>query len=98
MATSPKTPNQTRQGGVRNSNVSSDSGDDWTVFNSMREFWLWAIVISMIIVCVMVLFIMIAHVTVQVRKAELILERIEHREKKNAKARTDPKPDSPDGL
>lgn len=64
----------------------------------MREFWLWATVLSVIIVCLCVLFIMVAHVTVQIRKAEIILERLEHREKKNAKSRTDPKPPGPDGV
>jgi hypothetical protein len=34
----------------------------------------------------------------QIRKNEALLLRLEEKEKKNAKPRTDPKPDGPDGL
>jgi len=58
----------------------------------MKEFWLWAIIVTLIIFCLMGLSFAIIHVNKQVTKAEVILQRAEQLEKKH-RARLEPKPD-----
>lgn len=64
----------------------------------MKEFWFWAIIVSLLIACIMVLSFMVMHVEKRINKADAIIQRLEDKEKRNAKTRVDPKPDSGDGL
>jgi hypothetical protein len=57
----------------------------------MKEFWLWVIVVSLIIFCLMILSFVIIHTDKQLKKADAIILRLEEKEKKrNEKPRIDP--------
>jgi short subunit fatty acids transporter len=57
----------------------------------MREFWLWVIVVTLIIFCLMVLSFAIVHTNAQLKKADAMILRLEEKEKKrNEKPRIDP--------
>lgn len=64
----------------------------------MKEFWLWVVIVSLLILCIMALSIMVLHVEKRLNKADAIILRLEEKERKNAKPRHDPKPDNSDGL
>lgn len=64
----------------------------------MKEFWLWVTVVTLIILCLMLLSFAILHTNVQIKKVDALVMRLEEKERKNAKSRHDPKPDSSDGL
>lgn len=49
----------------------------------MREFWLWACIVGLLIFCIMALSFGLAHNYKQIRKAEIILQRVEQMEKKS---------------
>lgn len=56
----------------------------------------------MILLILLFLIPFVLHLTVrldtQIKRNEALVQRLEEKEKANAKARTDPKPDGPDGL
>jgi hypothetical protein len=64
----------------------------------MKEFWLWVVIVSLLILCIMALSFMVLHVEKRLNKADAIIYRLEEKERKNAKPRLDPKPDNSDGL
>ena len=71
----------------RKSDLRSGSGDgvsptDWNVFHSMKEFWFWVAIVTLIIFCLMGLSFAIIHVNKQITKAEALLVRIEEKERK----------------
>ena len=82
MATRTPKPNLDRQTDLRNSGGNRDVGTDWTVFHSMREFWFWVAIVTLIIFCLMGLSFAIIHVNKQINKAEALLVRIEEKERK----------------
>ena len=49
----------------------------------MKEFWLWIVVVTLMIVCIMGLSFVGMHTQKQVRKAEVILMRLEEKERKS---------------
>ena len=98
MATRVPATNQNGKAGLRDSGSTRGAVDDGTVFNSMREFWLWVAIVTLLLFCIMLVSFGVVHTHKQLNKAEALLQRLEEKEKKREKARTDPKPDSPDGL
>ena len=56
----------------------------------MREFWLWVVIVTLIIFCIMGLSFAILQNQKQVKKVEAILMRLEDKEKKREKIRIDP--------
>jgi hypothetical protein len=60
----------------------------------MNEFKFWAIIVTLLIFCIMVLSFMVIHVEKRINKADAMILRLEEKEKKREKTRTDPKPDS----
>lgn len=64
----------------------------------MKEFWLWVAVVTLIIFCLMGLSFAIIHVNKQLNKVDAMVIRLEEKERKNAKPRITPNPDSSDGL
>ena len=82
MATRTPQPNPDRQTNLRSSGGSGVSGTDWTVFHSMKEFWFWVAIVTLIIFCLMGLSFAIIHVNKQITKAEALLIRIEEKERK----------------
>ena len=94
MATRVPSTNQNGKAGVRNRNADNGSVDDWTVFNSMREFWLWVAIVTLLLFCIMLVGFGLAYTHKQIQKAEAIIIRLEEKEKKREKIRTDPKPDA----
>jgi len=91
MATRTPKGNSNLQSSVPNSRTVRDTRNDWIVFNSMREFWLWVIVVTLIIFCLMVLSFAIVHTNSQLKKADAMILRLEEKEKKrNEKPRIDP--------
>ena len=59
-------------------------------------------IVSLILIILLVLIPFVLHLTVkldrQIKRNEAILQRLDEKEKKNGKARIDPKPDDADGL
>jgi predicted membrane protein len=82
MATRTPQPNPNRKTDLRYSGNARVSGTDWTVFSSMREFWFWVAIVTLIIFCLMGLSFAIIHVNKQITKAEALLIRIEEKERK----------------
>ena len=56
--------------------------DDGVVFRSMKEFWLWVAVVTLIIFILMVLSFAVAYQSKQLKQAEALLVRIEEKERK----------------
>ena len=98
MATRVPATNQNGKAGLRDRGSTRGVVDDGTVFNSMREFWLWVAIVTLLLFCIMLVSFGVVHTHKQLNKAEALLLRLEEKEKKREKARTDPKPDSADGL
>ena len=48
----------------------------------MKEFWFWVAIVTLIIFCLMMLSFAIAYQTKQLKKAEMLLIRIEEKERK----------------
>jgi hypothetical protein len=48
----------------------------------MKEFWFWVAIVTLIIFCLMMLSFAIAYQTKQLKKAEVLLTRIEEKERK----------------
>jgi anti-sigma-K factor RskA len=65
-------------GGGRNRNA----GTDWTVFSSMKEFWFWVAIVTLMIFIMMALSFAVAYQSKQLNKAEALLVRIEEKERK----------------
>ena len=98
MATRVPATNQNGKAGLRDSGGNRSPMDDGTVFNSMKEFWFWVVIVTLLLFCIMLVSFGLAHTYKQLNKAEVLLQRLEEKERKREKTRTDPKPDSPDGL
>jgi predicted lysophospholipase L1 biosynthesis ABC-type transport system permease subunit len=60
----------------------------------MKEFWLWMIIVTLLIACIMALSMVAMHIEKRLNKADAIILRLEEKERKNAKSRTDPKSDT----
>ena len=56
----------------------------------MKEFWLWVVVVTLIIVCLMILSFAIMHTNTQIKKVDALVLRMEEKEKKREKTRRDP--------
>lgn len=56
--------------------------DDGVVFRSMKEFWLWVAVVTLIIFILMVLSFAVAYQSKQLKQAEALLVRIEEKDRK----------------
>jgi hypothetical protein len=64
----------------------------------MTEFRFWMLIVSLLIFCIMALSFMVLHVEKRINKADAMILRLEEKERKNAKPRVDPKPDTGDGM
>lgn len=95
MATRIPAQNQNGKAGLRNSNAGGVGADDGTVFSSMKEFWLWVAIVTLLIFCIMLLSFGIIHVQKQINKADAILLRLEQQDKKRKQPA---KGDSDDGI
>ena len=56
----------------------------------MKEFWFWVAIVTLIIFGLMVSSFMIVHLEKRLKKADEIILRLEEKEKKREKNRTDP--------
>jgi len=56
--------------------------DDGVVFRSMKEFWFWVAIVTLIIFILMMLSFAVVHQSKQLKKAEAMLVRIEEKERK----------------
>jgi predicted membrane protein len=82
MATRTPQRNPSGQTSLRAGGGSDNARTDWTVFHSMKEFWFWVAIVTLIIFCLMMLSFAIAYQTKQLKKAEMLLIRIEEKERK----------------
>lgn len=57
----------------------------------MKEFWFWVAIVTLIIFGLMVSSFMIVHLEKRLKKADEIILRLEEKEKKREKNRTDPR-------
>ncbi len=98
MATRVPATNQNGKAGVRSGGAGGVPVDDGTVFRSMKEFWLWVVIVTLLLFLAMILSFGLVHNHKQIQKVDALLQRLEDKEKKREKPRIDPKPDSADGL
>jgi hypothetical protein len=82
MATRAPQRNTSGQTSLRAGSGSNNAGTDWTVFRSMKEFWFWVAIVTLIIFSLMMLSFAIAYQSKQLKKAEVLLIRIEEKERK----------------
>ena len=71
-----------RQAGVRNSRGSGGNPSDWNVFHSMKEFWFWVAIVTLIIFCIVALSFVVIHTDKQLKKVEALATRLEEKERK----------------
>lgn len=55
----------------------------------MKEFWLWVIVVTLIIFCLMMLSFAIVYTNSQIKKVDALVLRMEQKEKKREKDNRD---------
>ena len=48
----------------------------------MKEFWLWVTIVSLIIACILALFLLMAYMHKETRRVEMMVQRWEENEKK----------------
>ena len=48
----------------------------------MKEFWLWVTIVSLLIACILALFLLMAHMHKETRRVEMMVQRWEENEKK----------------
>lgn len=55
----------------------------------MKEFWLWVTIVSLIIACILALFLLMAHMHKETRRVEMMVQRMEETEKAKKKESSD---------
>lgn len=98
MATRVPQQSSQSQTGVRSGAGNRGAVDDGTVFSSMREFWLWVTIVTLLIFLLFVTSIGLLHLDKKLKEANALVLRLEEKEKKNAKPRVDPEPAGSDGM
>jgi short subunit fatty acids transporter len=48
----------------------------------MKEFWLWVTIVTLILLCLIILSFAILHTNKQIKKVDLMIMRMEEKEKK----------------
>jgi hypothetical protein len=88
MATRTPQRNTGSQGNLRSSSPSGSAGSDGVVFHSMKEFWFWVAIVTLIIAGLMILSFLLMHTNKllnrsdeQLNKANALVQRLEQREK-----------------
>ena len=66
--------------------------DDGTVFRSMKEFWFWVMIVTLLIAILAFSLVAMLHIDKQLRETKVILQRAEQLEKKS-KQKLEPKPE-----
>lgn len=89
MATRTPPTNQNRQVGLRSSGANRGPVDDGVVFSSMREFYWWVLIVTLLIALLGFSIMAALYADKTVRKAEVILQRAEQLEKKKPKQEKD---------
>jgi hypothetical protein len=56
----------------------------------MKEFWLWVVVVTLIIFCLMILSFAIVYTNGQIKKVDALVLRMEEKEKKREKISRNP--------
>lgn len=66
--------------------------DDGTVFRSMKEFWFWVLIVTLLTAILAFSLVAMFHVDKQLRDTKAILQRVEQldKEKKNDRRKKDP--------
>ena len=82
MATRTPQRNLNSQADVRSSSNNRDAGADGTVFRSMKEFWFWVAIVTLIIFGFMLMSFGLAYQSKQLKEAKIILQRLEEKERK----------------
>jgi hypothetical protein len=90
MATRAPQRNPDRQGDLRDRKSNGGSPSDWIVFHSMREFWFWVAIVTLLIFCIMALSMVAIHTNKQLKEVKALVVRLEEKEKKREKTRRDP--------
>jgi heme/copper-type cytochrome/quinol oxidase subunit 2 len=82
MATRTPQRNPDRQADLHSGNVRRNAASDWNVFHSMREFWFWVAIVTLIIFCLVMLSFVIIHTDKQLKQVNALIIRLEEKEKK----------------
>ena len=92
MATRAPTNTSSGQAGVRGGANNRGPVDDGTVFRSMKEFWFWVMIVTLLIAILAFSLVAMLHIDKQLRETKVILQRVEQidKEKKNDRRKKDP--------
>jgi uncharacterized membrane protein YvbJ len=82
MATRTPQRNPSGQTSLRAAGGSNNARTDWTVFSSMKEFWFWVAIVTLMIFIMMALSFAVAYQSKQLNKVEALLTRIEEKDRK----------------
>lgn len=55
----------------------------------MKEFWLWVTIVSLIIACILALFLLMASMHKETRRVEMMVQRLEEAERSKKKESKD---------
>ena len=92
MATRAPTNTSSGKAGIRGSAAGGGGMDDGTVFRSMKEFYWWILIVTLLTAILAFSLVAMLHIDKQLRETKAILQRVEQLEKKN-KPKIEPKPD-----
>ena len=90
MATRAPQRNSGGQDNLRSGSGNGVSANDWNVFHSMKEFWFWVAIVTLLIFCIMALSMVALHTNKQLKEVKALVVRLEEKEKKREKTRRDP--------
>lgn len=82
MATRTPQRNSGGQADLRGGSGGRDATSDWNVFHSMREFWFWVAIVTLIIFCLVMLSFVVMHTNKQLKEVNALIVRMEEKEKK----------------
>jgi len=83
MATRVPTTTSGSKAGVRGGGVSGRPVDDGTVFSSMKEFWFWVAIVTLLIFLNFATWMGLVYMDKKLTKTEALCVRFEEKEKKN---------------
>ena len=82
MATRTPQRNPNSQTELRGGGGNRNDRSDWTVFSTMKEFWFWVAIVTLMIFIMMALSFAVAYQSKQLNKVEALLTRIEEKDRK----------------
>jgi lipoprotein signal peptidase len=82
MATRTPQRNPSVQADLYGGSGSRNAGANWTVFSTMKEFYFWVAIVTLMIFIMMALSFAVAYQSKQLNKVEALLTRIEEKDRR----------------